>query len=1150
MRTLLKIQGFTPYILVVLLSAMTDLGHKIIIQNTVFKSFDGSQQIALTAVVNALILLPFILMFTPSAFISDRFAKNKVIKICAAASIPLTMLIVVCYHAGLFWPAFGLTFLLAAQSAVYSPAKYGYIKEMTGNDKLAQANAAVQAVTIVAILAGAVIFSVFFEHYLAGVAGTPGEILRHIAPCGYILVAGAVLETLITLTLPEKRPGDAKLTLDRRKYLRGGYLKSNMRLVRKSEVIWLSIIGLAIFWAVNQVLLAAFGAHLKDVAGETNTIIAQGMLSLGGVGIIIGSIMAGKVSRNYIETGTIPLGAIGMTVCLFLLPAVESRYLLAALIFVYGIFGGMLIVPLNSLIQFTARSKDMGKVLAGNNFIQNIFMLGFLGLTLILSLAGVGSVPLFYFLAAVVFCGMVYTLCKLPQSLLRYVMHLAFSQGYNLTVSGLNNVPAEGGVLLLGNHVSWIDWAVLSLAVPRKLRFVMDRSIYERWYLKWFLKRLGVIPISPRGSKTALKTIAEALENGDCVVLFPEGAISRNGQLGEFKRGFEGPARASGCTIVPFYLRGLWGSAFSFATPRLREMSRIRKTRDVTVCFGPSLPSEASALEVKHGVTQLSIDAWKRYAETFDPIHIAWLKTAKRRMNQLAVADSTGAELTHAKLLTTCMAASRLLARRTRSAQNVGVLLPAGAAGTIANMSLLMRGKTVVNLNYTAGPEAMRKAIERAGIRTVVTSEQFLVRLKAKGFDLSAILDRVDVFPMESLRRNISKAGFLRTMTLARILPVGLLRLLYFRKVELDSTAAILFSSGSEGMPKGVMLTHENIVGNVKQVASLFNAKDDDVFLGALPLFHAFGLTATTFMPLIEGIPLACHPDPTDARKIGMTVARYKATFLCATPTFLGLYARNRRLHPLMFASLRLVVAGAEKLNEDVRAAFKSKFGLEVYEGYGTTETTPVASVNMPDVLNVSDFTVQVGAKPGTVGLPLPGSAFRIVDPQTLRDLPEGEAGLVLIGGTQIMKGYLDDEAKTNEVIVEKDGARWYKSGDKGRIDEDGFLVIMDRYSRFAKLGGEMVSLTAVEEALLRVAPEGVDVAAVAVPDPKKGERIVALVSGMDDPSALKGALLEAGTDALSVPAKFFGVTEIPKLGTGKKDLAGARRLALEYAGA
>ncbi|BCS89944.1 acyl-[ACP]--phospholipid O-acyltransferase [Pseudodesulfovibrio sediminis] len=1150
MRTLMKISGFTSYIMVVLLNAMTDLGHKIIIQNTVFKSFDGAEQIALTAIVNALILLPFILLFTPSAFISDRFSKNKVIKVCAAASIPLTILIVVCYYAGLFWPAFGLTFLLAAQSAVYSPAKYGYIKEMTGNDLLAQANAAVQAVTIAAILAGAVIFSVFFEHLLSAAGGTPSEILKTIAPCGYILVVGAVLETLVAFTLPEKQSGDSKLLLDGKKYLRGGYLKSNIKLVKKSEVIWLSIIGLAIFWAVNQVLLAAFGAHLKDVAGETNTIIAQGTLSLGGVGIIIGSIMAGKVSRNYIETGTIPLGAIGMTACLFFLPSIESRWALASLIFAYGIFGGLVIVPLNSLIQFTAGAGESGKVLAGNNFIQNIFMLGFLGLTLVMSMVGLGSIPLFYILAVVVCGGMVYTLYKLPQSLLRYVMHLVFSQRYNLFVAGLNNVPAEGGVLLLGNHVSWIDWAVLSLAVPRRLRFVMERAIYERWYLNWFLRRLGVIPISPRGSKTALKDIAKALSDGDCIVIFPEGAISRNGQLGEFKKGFEGPAKESGCTIIPFYLRGLWGSAFSFATPRLREMSRIRKVRDVTVCFGEPLSSDASAHDVKQSVTHLSIDAWKYYSDTFDPIHIAWLKTAKRMMGQRAVADSTGAEMSHRRLLATCVLVSRLLAKQTRGAQNVGVLLPASAGGTIANMALLMCGKTVVNLNYTVGPDSLQKALARAGIQTVVTSEKFVTRLKAKGFDLKGILMGLTVFHMETLKDNISKAGFLRTMAMVQVLPTSLLRLLFFRKVPLDSTAAILFSSGSEGTPKGVMLTHENIVGNVKQVSSLFNAKDDDVFLGALPLFHAFGLTATTFMPLIEGIPLVCHPDPTDARKIGQVVAKFKATFLCATPTFLGLYARNRRLHPLMFSSLRLVVAGAEKLNEEIRNAFKAKFGLEVYEGYGTTETTPVASVNTPDVINLSDFTVQVGSKAGTVGLPLPGSAFRIVDPQTLEDLPEGEAGLILIGGTQIMKGYLDDEQKTAEVIVEQDGVRWYKSGDKGRVDPDGFLVIMDRYSRFAKIGGEMVSLTAVEESLFKVAPGEIDTAAVAIPDAKKGERIVALVQGMEDPSTLKGAMLEAGVDSLSVPSQFYSVAEIPKLGTGKKDLAGAKKLALEFANA
>ena len=1150
MPGLMKKSGFTPYILVVLCNAVTDLGHKIVIQNTVFKSFSGTEQIALTAVVNALILLPFILLFSPSAFIADRFAKSKVIRICAAASIPLTMLIVVCYHAGLFWPAFGLTFLLAVQSAFYSPAKYGYIKEMTGKEGLAQANAVVQAATIVAILGGAVVFSMFFEAFLTNASNSPAEILKAIAPCGYFLVAGSVLETFIAYQLPEKQAGDPQAAFDTKKYVRFGYLRANFKLLREREVIWLSIIGLAIFWSVNQVLLASFGAYLKDVAGETNTVVAQGMLSLGGVGIILGSCLAGKVSRNYIETGTIPLGALGMTLCLFLLPTIESRILLAGLLFVYGVCGGLLIVPLNALIQFSAGRRDMGKVLAGNNFLQNIAMLAFLGLTLAVSTLGIGSVPLFYLLAVVALGGALYTLFKLPQSLLRYLLYILFSRGYRLSVSGFDNLPPEGGVLLLGNHVSWIDWAVLYLAVPRRLRFVMERSIYERWYLTWALRRLGVIPISSRASKTALKDVAAALTAGECVVIFPEGAISRNGQLGEFKRGFENPAREANCPIVPFYLRGLWGSAFSFASARLRETSRIRGTRDVTVCFGAPMAAESTALEVKTAVSQLSIEAWKEYAETFDPIPLAWLKTAKARMGRRAVLDSSGAEFSQRKLLATCILASRMLARRVQGQRNVGVLLPASAGGVIGNMSLLMLGKTVVNLNYTAGAESLQQALRRADIRTVVTSEQFISRLKAKGFDLGALFQGVELFFMEHLRESIGPRAFVAAMLAAQVLPVFLLRLLFFRRVHLDSTAAILFSSGSEGAPKGVMLSHENIMGNIKQVSSLFNAREEDVFLGTLPLFHAFGLTITTFLPLVEGIPVVCHPDPTDARKIGRLVAEHMVTFLCATPTFLGLYTRNAHLHGLMFSSLRLVVAGAEKLSEDVRVGFKKKFGLDIYEGYGTTETTPVASVNTTDVLNVDDFTIQVGFKNGTVGLPLPGSAFRIVDPETLTELPVGEAGLVLIGGTQIMKGYLDDEARTRDVIVEKDGVRWYKTGDKGRIDEDGFLIILDRYSRFAKIGGEMVSLGAVEEALLRVAPEGVEAAVVALPDARKGERIVALVSGMPDPAGLKGAMLEAGTDPLSVPSRFIAVDAIPKLGTGKKDLAGVKNLALERAAA
>jgi acyl-[acyl-carrier-protein]-phospholipid O-acyltransferase/long-chain-fatty-acid--[acyl-carrier-protein] ligase len=314
------------------------------------------------------------------------------------------------------------------------------------------------------------------------------------------------------------------------------------------------------------------------------------------------------------------------------------------------------------------------------------------------------------------------------------------------------------------------------------------------------------------------------------------------------------------------------------------------------------------------------------------------------------------------------------------------------------------------------------------------------------------------------------------------------------------------------------------------------NTEEQDVVMATLPLFHAFGLTGTVLMPLVEGIPAVCHPDPTDVVNIAKAVAEYRGTVLLGTSTFFRLYVRNARIQPLMLQSLRLAVAGAEKLSTEVRESFRAKFGKDILEGYGSTETTPVASVNIPDQLDTTEWKVQIGSKPGTVGMPVPGASFRVVDPDTLQDLPLGEEGLVLIGGTQVMLGYLNDPERTAKAIVEEAGMRWYKSGDKGHLDADGFLTLVDRYSRFAKIAGEMVSLTAVEEQLC----------ALNFPDPKKGERIVLLVASetlaLDD---LSRRLLESGMPPLSLPAEYRRVAAIPKLGSGKTDFGAARALAL-----
>ncbi|MEA3277107.1 MAG: acyl-[ACP]--phospholipid O-acyltransferase [Pseudomonadota bacterium] len=1147
MIQLFRIAGFLPYVAMVFLNAFVDLGHKIIIQNTLFKAYDGDVQIILTAIVNALILLPFVLLFTPSGYLADKYPKNAVMRISAWIAVGVTLAITAFYYLGWFWPAFAMTFLLAVQSAIYSPAKYGYIKEIAGKEALATANGVVQATVTTAILAGIFFFSVLFEHFLAGQTfDSPGAVMDLIAPIGWFLVAFSLIELAFAYRVPEKRHRAEAMRFDWREYRRGRYLVQNLGGAYGNQVIWLSIVGLSVFWGISQVMLATFPAFAKETLDETNTVVIQGAMACAGIGIILGSVIAGRVSRSHIETGLIPIGALGIAATLFILPGLPTASAHAVNFLALGALGGFFLVPLNALIQFNAGDRGLGRILAANNFVQNLVMLTFLALTVVSALMESGSIFIIGALGVVALVGAIYTLYKLPQSLVRFLVARIIATRYRLEVIGLNNMPPQGGVLMLGNHISWIDWAMVQMASPRPVRFVMTRVIYEKWYLRWFFDFFGVVPISGSQSKQALETIADLLNEGEVVCLFPEGAISRNGQLGEFKKGFEHAAtHVQEGVILPFYLRGLWGSGLSFASAKLKENRGGYRARDVVVAFGETLAMGSTSERVKQSVFELSVSSWQTHAETLPTLPKAWLQTAGRRPGQLAVVDSVGASLTNRRFMAATFLFARRLKRLSRE-QNVGVLMPASSAGAIANMAVLLTGKTVVNLNYTASREAMRAGMESAGIRNIITSRRFLKKLEGRGIQASELFEGVRLHHMEQMKEEIGKIEGLIMLAAAGILPSSWVLALFGHRAGPEDTAAILFSSGSEGSPKGIELTHCNIMANVRQTSDVLNTESQDVVMANLPLFHAFGLTVTTFMPLLEGIPMICHPDPTDALGGAKAIARHRATLLCSTSTFLRLYTRNRRVHPMMLESLRVVVAGAERLSPDVREAFALKFQKPIYEGYGATETTPVASCNLPDSLNTDDWRVQTGNRPGTVGLPLPGTSFRIVDPVSLETLPPGEDGLILIGGVQVMKGYLDAPEKTADVIVELDGQRWYKTGDKGHQDEDGFLTIVDRYSRFAKLGGEMISLTQVEEQIRRVLGESeLELVAVNVPDEKKGERIVLLVAADIDPEGLRKALLDADLNPLTIPAEIRPVEMVPKLGSGKTDFSGAKKLAL-----
>ena len=467
--------------------------------------------------------------------------------------------------------------------------------------------------------------------------------------------------------------------------------------------------------------------------------------------------------------------------------------------------------------------------------------------------------------------------------------------------------------------------------------------------------------------------------------------------------------------------------------------------RSVIVAFGKPLPKDTPADVLKRRIFEQATRSWQRAMDELPTLPNAWIQTVKRRPSDLALADTLGSPLNASQALS----ASLLLAKRLRKlnpGQNVGLLLPTSSTGVIANMATLLAGKTVVNLNYTAPQEVLASALSQAEIAVVFTSQRFVKKLEKSGLNISQLLTGKQVIYLEHLQSDIGTTERLGTWLAVRLFPTWLIQHGFCHSHDADATAAIVFTSGSEGSPKGVMLSHRNLMANIKQTSDVLNTQSDDVVMGSLPLFHVFGFTVTQLLPLIEGLPLVCHANPADAPGIAGAVAKHKATLLFSMSSFLSMFVSNSAVHPMMLESLRVVVAGAEKLDEDARIRFELKFHKPVYEGYGATEVAPVASVNLPDALGVNYQQVQRGSKPGTVGMPLPGTSFKIVKPDSFEELPTGEAGMVLISGPQIMQGYLNEPQRTAQAIHEMDGQRWYITGDKGFIDEDGFLTLIDRY--------------------------------------------------------------------------------------------------------
>ena len=1112
--------------------------------------------------VMALFALPFILFSMAGGFLADRRSKRTMtisVKVFEVFVMLLALAGFVWMQRQLnlgiaaswrtCWPLLACVFLMGVHSAFFGPSKYGLLPELLPEKKLSWGNGLLELGTFVAIILGfpaAAWMSIHFraEPWLSAV------ILIGLALFGLVTSLGIT-------RVPAADPG--------KKFQANflGAILRQMRSWRGDRPLVLAVVGNTYFNFLGQLLFLNLFFYGLEVLRLDEMGIGRLTMSLA-LGIGLGSVAAGYLSGGKIEYGLVPLGALGMSVvsALLALPG-GSVTRVMVLIAALGFAGGFFIVPISALLQHRPDKEKKGEVLATANLLSFVGIFLASGAHFLLAqVAHLTPNQIFLFGGVLTLAGAAYALFLLPDALLRFILWLLTRTIYRIRVDGRDYIPAKGGALFVCNHVSFVDALLLLASTDRQVRFMMYKAHYELPQVKPFARILGVIPISseqrPREMIKALQTASDAIRAGDVVCIFAEGQITRIGHLLPFRRGFERIMKDVEAPIIPVGLDGVWGSIFSFQKGRFLWKLPRRLPYPVTINYGRPLPHTATPFEVRSAVQELLVGAWQHRKARMRPLPIAFVHAARKHPLRFAMADAQNPKVNFCSALVRTIFLARRLKHMWAGQKMVGLLLPPSVPGALVNHAALLLGKVPVNLNYTVSEETLASCIRQCEIKTVVTSRAFLEKLKLKLPGAAVCLE--DVVRSPAFRRKTTSeppeggtpnadakppiAEALAAFLIAWLVPDRWLQQVLGaeKKTGLDDLATVIFSSGSTGDPKGVMLSHYNVGSNIEQLEQVFGLGGRDCFLGILPFFHSFGFTGTLCLPAVLGVGVVYHPNPLDAKTIGPLVCDHRVTFLLATPTFLQLYLRGCSAED--FGSLRVVITAAEKLPDRLATAFEERFGIRPLEGYGCTECAPAVAVNTMDFRSAG-FR-QVGGKRGKIGHPLPGVSVRIVDPETQAPLAAGQPGLLLVRGPNVMQGYLGRPEKTAEVLC--DG--WYVTGDVAAIDEDGFLQITDRLSRFSKIGGEMVPHIKVEEKLHELAGVTEQTFVVTgVPDEKKGERLVVLHKLADGqlPACLE-KLSQCDLPNLWKPRadQFFRVEAFPQLGTGKLDLRKVREIAMK----
>jgi acyl-[acyl-carrier-protein]-phospholipid O-acyltransferase/long-chain-fatty-acid--[acyl-carrier-protein] ligase len=1069
--------------------------------------------------IAALFVLPYLMFSGYAGQLADNFSKRKVLIASKSVEILAMLVGLAGFLLGSIPLMLAVMFLMATHSAFFSPAKYSCLPELLPDQDLSRGNALIEMSTFIAIILGTALGGALFDFF-----GNHPWLL------GGITIGIALAGTLASFGIGRTPAPKHK------KPFRPNPIGDSIgaiAAVKRNRRLWLTVLGICWFWFLGSLLQISMPLYGTRILGlnETET---SWLWAAVAIGIGVGSVVAGKLSGHKVELGLVPIGSVGIGVTALFLVAADSFGGAITCLSLLGFFAGFYSVPLNAMLQQKSEADSRGRVIAANNVLNFLAILLAAGASAVLgSYVELDPDQIIFISGLATFAVTAYLLILLPDFIIRFSLWLLTHTIYRIKIVNPENVPLNGPALLVCNHLSFVDGLLVGASIQRFVRFMVYAPFFKLPLLGALFRKMRAIPTG--GGKDVMAAINRArdeLQARHSVCIFAEGAISRTGNMLPFKRGFERIVKDLDVPVIPVHLDQVWGSIFSFKDGRFFWKWPKRFFYPVTITFGAPMPSSTRAWALRTRLLELGAEAFEHRRTPRDLVPVRVIRAAKQNWFRFCMADSLGRELTFGAMLTGSLMLAGWFRRERAGEARVGVLLPASVGGALVNNGLMLAGKTPINLNFTIGAEAMESAIRKSGIKTIIASKAFLAKAKLEA--------RPEMIFVEDMLGGFGKAARTLTYVKALLTPTAMLcRMTVPKGDPFKDLATIMFSSGSTGEPKGVMLSHHNVISNLEAIGQILGATKDDRVMGVLPFFHAFGFTGTLFMPLVLGLGAVYHPNPLDAKSIGAMIKKYRATLLISTPTFCQSYYRT--CAPEDLASLRHVVVGAERLRPEFGEQFKEKFGIQLLEGYGATEMGPVVATNVPDVLEGPER--QIGTKLGTVGHPIPGVAAKVVDPDTGEAKKEGEEGLLLLKGPGRMVGYLADPERTAQVLRDD----WYVTGDIAVIDEDGFIKITDRLSRFSKVGGEMVPHLKIEEAMLRIPGIGA-AAVVAVPDADRGERLFGLYVADESmgPDLVWKGLSDSGLPKLWIPKPkdLRRIEELPTLGTGKIDMRRLKEMA------